>query len=232
MRRLISLLGAVVLVLAGRSAGAQQTCDQPDFLTSGGYIFRTPPENSTGTAHGNFAVAGACRTGGDGKGLFGHLEYSDDSAGLTAHGTTITAYMLGDNGSADPSSGQPTGTRLICGTATTNKFGNVNWVAKAKDAGEPGTNDQFQIQMSQLMSGTETVVYTTFGDSNHNLAGGAGGGGNIQLHKPGVLVQNQISCPALAAGTVQCAPGETFQPPCGCCDQLCFVHPTPRCASE
>src|SRR2546428_1780912 len=80
MRRLISLLGAVVLVLAGRSAGAQQTCDQPDFLTSGGYIFRTPPENSTGTAHGNFAVAGACRTGGDGKGSFGHLGYNDDNA--------------------------------------------------------------------------------------------------------------------------------------------------------
>src|SRR6266581_4687693 len=90
-------LAALALLLASGSASAWQC----DFLTGGGFIIRTPPSSSEASgAHGNFGVGGACKDGGDGHGLWGHLEYIDHGAGmstltllpLNAHWITITDY--------------------------------------------------------------------------------------------------------------------------------------------
>src|SRR3989442_9266051 len=71
--------------------------------------------------------------------------------------------------------GQPTGTRLICGTATTNlpsPDNNVKWAVKVSDNAEAGKGrDTFMINVAG-----GSLTYTS---GDHTLAGG-----NIQLHKP------------------------------------------------
>ncbi len=189
MRRGVSILGVVVLgvavlVSAGGSAGAQTpSCDM---MTGGGFIVR--PSG----AQANFGVAGGCKKGSP---TFGHLEYIDHGVGLNVHWTSITAYVFVDMGTPNPRTGQPTGTRRICGTARTNDpaHPDVNFVVTAKDAGEPGTNDEFTIQLTIPVSGGQSIVYTTASDTNHKL-----GGGNIQLHNPNPSTAGSFggSCPA------------------------------------
>src|SRR3989442_15931721 len=75
----------------------------------------------------------------------------------------------------------PTGTRWICGTARTDMFGDVDLVVRASDAGEPGTADEFEIQLTQ--NGTVGHATADFsGSTDPQSGGGVGGGGNIQLH--------------------------------------------------
>ncbi|PYN58693.1 MAG: hypothetical protein DMD94_00220 [Candidatus Rokuibacteriota bacterium] len=177
---------------AGAPASAWVTCD---FLTGGGFIVRDSG------AKGNFGIGGSCRPGGDGHGLWGHLEYHDHGTGLNVHWLTITAYVDGGDDGTDPKTHQPKGTRIICGTARTNQFGDVDWAVRAKDVGEPGVDDEFVIQLSQ----GSAVVYTTLSDSNHTLGGTGPGGGNIQLHKPNPSITesftelNPTTCPAFYA---------------------------------
>lgn len=110
---------------------------------------------------------------------WGHLNYIDHGTGLHVHWTSITGYYYVDNG--PPGTGrEPTGTRLICGTAWTNYYGDVHWVVKGKDEGEPGRDDEFWLRLKK----NGVTVYTTEGDSDHTLGGSGPGGGNIQLHKP------------------------------------------------
>ena len=169
-----------------------------DFLTGGGWIVHNG-------AKANFGVAGGCKHGSP---TWGHLEYIDHGTGLNVHWTSITGYFFWDDGSngTDPQTGQPIGTRKICGTARTNQFGDVNFAVRARDAGEPGVNDQFDIR---LTDSTGTIVYydTTTECFPHFLgsyapcAAGNGGGGNIQLHKPnpstsGSFSTDPASCPA------------------------------------
>ena len=193
MRKLISVLGIAALALAaGAPASAWVTCD---FLTGGGFIVRDSG------AKGNFGIGGSCRPGGDGHGLWGHLEYHDHGTGLNVHWLTITAYVDGGDDGTDPKTHQPKGTRIICGTARTNQFDDVDWAVRAKDVGEPGVDDEFVIQLSQ----GSAVVYTTLSDSNHTLGGTGPGGGNIQLHKPNPSITesftelNPTTCPAFYA---------------------------------
>ena len=193
MRKLISVLGIAALALAaGAPASAWVTCD---FLTGGGFIVRDSG------AKGNFGIGGSCRPGGDGHGLWGHLEYHDHGTGLNVHWLTITAYVDGGDDGTDPKTHQPKGTRIICGTARTNQFGDVDWAVRAKDVGEPGVDDEFVIQLSQ----GSAVVYTTLSDSNHTLGGTGPGGGNIQLHKPNPSITesftelNPTTCPTVFA---------------------------------
>ena len=172
-----------------------------DFLTGGGWIVYNGNK-------ANFGVGGGCKHGSP---TWGHLEYIDHGTGLNVHWTSITAYEFydipGSNNGTDPKTGQPTGTRLICGTARTNQFGDVNFVVRAQDAGEPGVNDQFDIR---LKDSTGTTVYDTTDPAKggcfpHYLgsyapcAPGDGGGGNIQLHKPNPSTSGSFggSCPAL-----------------------------------
>jgi hypothetical protein len=189
-------VAALAVALTERPAGAHEfPCD---FLTGGGYIFTTAM-TSHPIAKGTFAIGGGCKHGSP---TWGHLEYHDHYTGLNVHWTTITAYLLeGDLGdtSADPKNGQPTGTRLVCGTARTNQFGDVDFMVRARDMGEPGVNDEFDIRLAR----EGRIVYTTdneFG-APHQLGDGDGGGGNIQLHKPNPSTTGGFGgdCPARAA---------------------------------
>ena len=200
MHRFVGVLGALgaaalAVVLGGRTAIAwEQPCD---FLTGGGFIFTT----ASGThpdAKGTFAIGGGCKHGSP---TWGHLEYHDHYNGLNAHWTSITAYMKeGDPPQTfDPKTGQPTGTRLVCGTARTNLFGDVDFMVRATDNGEPGSSDEFDIRLSQ----DGHTVYTTEYEPGapNKLGGGDGGGGNIQLHKPNPSTAGEFGgvCPARAA---------------------------------
>jgi len=104
-------VAALALMLASGPASAW-VCD---FLTGGGFIIRDSG------AKANFGVGGGCKFGSP---TWGHLEYIDHGIGLNVHWTSITAYMELDT-STGPN-GQPTGARLICGTARTNFFGDVD----------------------------------------------------------------------------------------------------------
>src|SRR5438445_368425 len=239
MRTIIGLLGVAALVLTGGPAGAQ---DVPcDFVTGGGDIIP-----SGGTAKANFGIGGSCKAGGDGRTLWGHLEYIDHGFStptvkkLDVHWTDITGYFFcGDPDCTtfvDPP-GQPIGTRLICGTARTNQpspDNNVNWAVKVTDNREPGKgSDTFMIHVVggslDYTSGDQTLV-----------------GGNIQLHKPnnsGVFsgAPTSVNCPAFVpptgtchmnsdcpagtdeicvAGACVCPPGTVFDQGFGRCCQI------------
>jgi len=169
-----------------------------DFLTGGGFIMTTG-SGTHDVAKGTFAIGGGCKHGTP---TWGHLEYHDHGNDLNAHWLTITAYLaegdgLGDT-SVDPKTKQPTGTRLVCGTARTNLYGDVYFMVRAHDHGEPGTEDQFDIRLKSQETGLE--VYTTENEPGtpHELNDGNGGGGNIQLHKPNPSTTGDLGgdCPA------------------------------------
>src|SRR5437667_6900617 len=139
---IIFLAGALVVcaipILTANLASAQEQApeqSQCDFLTGGGFIIHDG-------AHANFGVAGGCKHGSP---TWGHLEYIDHGTGLNVHWTSITAYMFVDQG--EPANGQPTGARIICGTARTNQFGDVDWAVFVRDRGEPGSDDEFTIPL-------------------------------------------------------------------------------------
>ena len=164
--RLAPVIAALALALASGAANAD--CD---VMTGGGFIINNG-------AKANFGVAGGCKGGSP---TFGHLEYIDHGSGLNAHGTSITAYVF--QASGFDSKGRPIGVRGICGTARTNQpYGDVNFVVRANDTGEPGTTDEFDIRLVK----NGNIVYTTETCFHcwHKLNGGNGGGGNIQLHGP------------------------------------------------
>src|SRR5262245_23017245 len=126
-------IAMLILALGGGSAFAQ--CD---FLTSGGFIFF-----NGGLA--TFGAGGGCQGGR--SDFSGHLEYVDHGMGLNVHGTSVTGYFEIDSGV--DAQGHPTGARLICGTARTNLFGDVDYAIRARDADEPGVNDEFDLRLAQ-----------------------------------------------------------------------------------
>lgn len=176
MRKVVvSLIGVAVFLLAGGSAGRPAGAQEPlcDFLTGGGFIVRP-------SGKANFGLDGGCKNGS----LTGQLNYIDRGRGLRVRGTSITGYFFAGNGA-----------RVICGTAETNQFGDVDWAAQPTDLGEPGRDDVLVVLLRQVGGGD--VVYVTGGDPEDRTLGGPGpGGGNIQVHRPQAdfLVG---SCPAL-----------------------------------
>ena len=117
-----------------------------DFLTGGGFITGTPSG-----AKGNFGVAGGIKN----NALWGHLNYIDHGTGMHVKHLTITSYeATGPN------------ERKITGTCKINNVEGFTFAVFAADNGEPGSNDTFNIFLS-----------------NGYQAGGYLGGGNIQLHK-------------------------------------------------
>ena len=185
-------LGIATLALA-LASGAANAVDDCDFLTGGGFIIVNGDK-------ANFGVGGGCK---DGMHTWGHLEYIDHGLGLNVHWMSITAYL---EESSDTYDGHPIGSRFICGTARTNLYGDVDFAVRAKDAGEPGVNDEFDIQLTQPQGSpvANVSVYTTnfnFVGPPHRLNDGAGGGGNIQLHKPNQSTTGGFggSCPARSA---------------------------------
>src|SRR6266436_7382284 len=169
---------SAVLVVGTATAPRVEAWATPpcDFLTGGGWIVHNG-------AKANFGVGGGCKHGSP---TWGHLEYIDHGTGLNVHWTSITAYLEVDSSSSPK--GRPTGARRVCGTARTNLFGDVNFVVQARDAGEPGVNDQFDIRLRQpvtnmILYDTTTQCFPHFLGSTAPCAPGDGGGGNIQLHK-------------------------------------------------
>ena len=185
MRRVLAAayalgIAGIVVILMSTSVSAWQC----DFLTGGGFIY-------VNGAKATFAIGGGCKH----NTYWGHLEFQDHGTGLNAHWTSITAYQ--EWSSANDPKGRLEGRRLICGTARTNQFGDVYFAVVAADYGEPGTDDEFDIQLRR--SSDSTIVYSTAGDYQHKLGGGTNGGGNIQLHKPNASNTGQFggTCPAL-----------------------------------
>jgi hypothetical protein len=193
--RVATQLAALALLLASGSAFAWKC----DFLTGGGFIITTGG-NTHFPAKANFGVGGGCKNGSP---TWGHLEYIDHGTGLNVHWTSITAYLEAEEGTSASPKGRPIGTRRICGTATTNLYGDVNFVVQAKDAGEPGVNDQFDIRLRNPTTGlivydTTTECWPHFLGSSAPCKPGTNGGGNIQLHKPNPSTTGSFggSCPA------------------------------------
>jgi len=158
-------LGIATLALA-LASGAANAVDDCDFLTGGGFIIVNGDK-------ANFGVGGGCK---DGMHTWGHLEYIDHGADVKVHGTSITGYFRDGSDGPPDSQGHPTGTRIICGTARTNLPPyDVNFIVRARDAGEPGTStmDQFDITLTTI------PTYSTLSSGIHQLSGG-----NIQLHNP------------------------------------------------
>ena len=186
LKRHARALVALALMLASGYASAWPC----DFLTGGGFIFYNG-------AKANFGVGGGCKHGTP---TWGHLEYIDHGIGLNVHWTSITAYLEVDTASG--AHGQPTGARRVCGTASTNLFGDVDFVVQARDAGEPGVNDQFDIRLKKAgvtVYDTTAQCFPHYLGSTAPCAAGSGGGGNIQLHKPNPSTTGFFggSCPAL-----------------------------------
>jgi len=150
-------LGIATLALALASGAANAVCD---VMTGGGFII-------VDGAQANFGVAGGCK---DGSPTFGHLEYIDHGADLKVHWISITGYN--EEFTTTDSRGRRAGSRFICGTARTNLFGDVNFIVRARDAGEPGDMDEFDITLL-------ATPYSTLSSGFHQLSGG-----NIQLHGP------------------------------------------------
>jgi hypothetical protein len=192
-------LGASALALGLVSFSAAAHCDK---ITGGGWIITEGyPPGSHAAAKGTFGAGGGCKHGQ----FWGHLEYHDHGNGLNVHWLTITHYGVfpGTTDTAPETDPKREGARLICGTARTNLYGNVDFVMDMRDRGEPGVDDIFRLR---LTNGTG-IVYSTECDANHTLGGTGRGGGNIQLHKPNPSTDafpTSSSCPA----------GSIIQPAC------------------
>src|SRR5262245_35270154 len=129
------VFGIAALMLAfGSGSAFAQACD---FLTGGGFIFFNGNQAS-------FGAGGGCMDGGP---FSGHLQYIDHGLGLNVHGTSVTGYFEIDT--STDANGNPIGARLICGTARTNLFGDVDYAITTRDAGEPGVNDTFDLRLTQ-----------------------------------------------------------------------------------
>ncbi|HEY8133215.1 MAG TPA: choice-of-anchor P family protein [Thermoanaerobaculia bacterium] len=130
------------------SAHADITCTgkvcpaDRDFVTGGGWY-------TNGSGRATFAVAGGIKNGGG----WGHLAYIDHGSGMKVKGTGVTDYIITGETS-----------RRIKGTCEINGVGGT-YTVDVNDAGEPGRDDTFYIQLSN--------GYT----SGRKLEGG-----NIQLH--------------------------------------------------
>jgi hypothetical protein len=128
-----------------------------DFTTSGGFVL------TDGGKEANFGAHGGCK----GDGFWGHLNYVDHATGYHVDSVAIYGYLTPFPGS---------NIRDICGAATTNNPADpqpVLFRVRLVDNGEPGTADQFGINLSNGYLVTTRL-----------LNAGVHGGGNIQLHNP------------------------------------------------
>jgi hypothetical protein len=180
--------GALVLTEIPALAEAGQC----DYITGMGW-FNTSADQTHPLAKASFAIAAGCK---DGVPTWGSLEYTDRGNGLNLIWTSITGYIWFGNDGPDPKTGKPHGARIICGTATTNLFGAVDFGVVAYDASEPGIDDVFIIR---LRKDGHTVYSTEHPREDFTLGGTSKGGGNIQLSDPtpGFFTSNNSSCAAL-----------------------------------
>ena len=175
---LCALAFSFALTIDGNSVVDAVTTGPCDFLTGGGYIQPQPMMGNKA----NFAVAGGCKQGA----FWGHLQYQDKVKSVKVHSLTITGYQKAVEENA----------RLICGRAKSENGDDVDFLVRAKDAGEPGNNDEFDVHITKTMGGD--LVYTTFGSGPvyHQVIGG-----NVQLHKPNPSNTGDFgTCPPVPGG--------------------------------
>ena len=168
MRRLPQFaIVLAILALSGGAPRAQQ--DVPlDFVSGDGWFTKqassTPPIGKA-----SFGADGGVKNGQ----WTGDLVYVDKDLGLNVSHLTITGYLrVGADGT--DAKGRTTGTRDICGTASTNRFGNVHFRVRLTDNGYPDRRDTFRIGLAATDG---TVVYTAQG----SLGDPAPGAGKIRI---------------------------------------------------
>src|SRR5437762_7631824 len=110
----VSAVAAVAFVLTG-IAHAQAPAGTCDYMTGSGW-FNTTANQTHPLAKASFVMSAGCK---DGSPTWGNLDYRDSSNGLHAIWTSMTGYIWAGNDGTDSKTGQPHGTRIICGTATT-----------------------------------------------------------------------------------------------------------------
>ena len=165
---LYSALAAAGLVAAGalgiatpQTAHAHWVQAPCDFVTAGGYVFKDNDEMA------NFGAHGGCKNGE----FWGHVNYIDHENQFHLKSTRITGYLF------DPEAPKA---RDICGWARINdQEQEVMFRVRLVDNGEPGKNDTFGITIDNWYTAGERFYRV----SSRKLAGGEGGGGNVQLHK-------------------------------------------------
>ncbi len=169
MRRAIL---ALFTALGCGSAGAHFVPAPCDFITGGGWVI------SDSGAKVNFGAHGGCKNGA----FWGHVNALDHSTNPPGHlkSTRITGYLM------DPA--YPNA-RDICGEGEVSSGGSrftTLFRVRLEDNGEPGSNDRFGVR---LMNG-----YHLFTRELGPQAP-AGGGGNIQLHKPNPSTTGPVPAP-------------------------------------
>ena len=127
------------------ACGEDEDESDDDFVTGGGFINGPTLGNKA-----NFGFAGGTRDGD----LWGHLVYHDHGDGTKVESLSITDYVVVD-----------ANTRRIEGAAEVDGVSGFTFIVEVTDNGEPGTNDEFSIELSNN--------YSASGDLQ---------GGNIQLH--------------------------------------------------
>jgi hypothetical protein len=188
-------VAAGAFVITGIHAHAQAPAGTCDYMTGAGW-FNTTANQTHALGKASFVISAGCK---DGSPTWGNLDYSDQGNGLQLTWMSMTAYIWAGNDASDPKTGRPHGTRIICGTATTNLFGDVDFGVVAHDASAPGLNDVFIIR---LRKNGNTVYSTENPQEDFTLGSTASGGGDIQLHQPTQASVQQTpgafggSCPA------------------------------------
>jgi len=205
----VAVVGVLILSTTAPPVKAWFSSVPCDFLTGGGWIL--PPAGSSNGVKANFAIGGGCKNGSTPGPppipYWGHLNYLDHGTSIKpptaptpfhVHWTSIDAYVFVCNGintdgenctgpSTDTKTGQPVGTREVCGTAETNDpvHPTVHFRVRAADNGEPGTNDFYWMHLSDPGGSVFYDTGCTFLGSSTPCGSGTGGpgGGNIQLHK-------------------------------------------------
>ena len=166
------LIGGLVLVAVG-PAGAWEV--PLDFITGGGWFIQQPGSYSVGQ-RSNFGWHGGIKNGD----WWGNGNYIDHGIGLHVHSEFVHGYFCypETNSSCPPTDKHPTGTRDVCGYATTNLAGPFYYRVRMKDNGEPGRRDRFAIWLYSTTA-PYPIVYSAWG----SLGDPSPGGGNIQLHR-------------------------------------------------
>jgi len=165
------VLGTVALMRIPASAHfVPSPCD---FITSGGFVFKS------NNARANFGAHGGCKN----EDWWGNVNYVDHGGYQSVRpyhvkSTEITGYLF------DPDFPNA---RDVCGIARTNTNEEVFFRVRLVDNGEGSkacAKDEFGIRLSN--------GYLV---STRPLADGGSGGGNVQLHKPNPSTTSPCSDP-------------------------------------
>ncbi len=175
MRNRIIVLAVSLLIGGLLVASPAAAWEVPgDFITSGGWFIIQYPAipSSTIGSRANFGWHGGVKNGD----WWGNGNYIDHGLGLHVHSEQVTGYAKVGTDGTDPQTGQPTGTRDVCGVASTNMGGPFYYRVRLKDTGEPGRRDRFGISLFDSSGNVKYFAYGSLGDPTD-------GGGNVQLHK-------------------------------------------------